>query len=367
MGAAISPAQLFAIAGFALLFAWREVRSRFHGFLLMLGWYAGALSVVPGIWGTFFHSSLQGWLVTSGLSLLLAGTYTAVPRKMPRAGAVVGILLSAVPPLGFVGMASPLLIAGAIFPGTGWWGLLGVIGVFSLCPIDARWTKPVLAVAMVAGLVAMLVPSRNPPVLAWADNTYLGFYPTDLGKSFARQDQLKAQVSDAIRAGAKLIVLPEGADATWDAGQAFYWNDVADLARRHHAQVLIGAYSMTRNPLRAFDGLIDLTHGTQWPTTIAEPVSMWRPWAKDYNFALRRPHGLMQTPFGAAAYSICYEDALVWPLAWQETLGKPKLLISAANQWFASQSLSRPQTRSIQLQARLWGLPLLRAVNWKQS
>ncbi|HEU0276624.1 MAG TPA: hypothetical protein VFQ95_02200, partial [Rhodanobacteraceae bacterium] len=72
---------------------------------------------------------------------------------------------------------------------------------------------------------------------------------------------------------------------------------------------------------------------------------------------------LIPTPFGPAAHLICYEELLPWPLEEQELAGRPKLLVSAADQWFATGWLGRAQARSVELQARMWGLPLLRAVN----
>lgn len=365
MGSSLEPAQFIAVSAVLLMFAWRMVTSRKQAFALMVGWYAGATLVVPAMWVQFFQSRAQGWLAMLLLSVVLAAPYVLSPRGRPRLGVIPGIVLSAVPPLGLVGLASPLLLAGAWLPGSGWWGMAVVLAVFALCAYEAKWAKLITVLVLFGGGLAASIPPKEPPARAWAATTYLGYYPSNLVKSFARQDQLKAEVLTALHQGAKLVVLPEGADPGWDNGQAFYWQSVAQAAKRHHAQVLLGVYSTLPNPLRAVDGLVDLGTGTIWHATITQPISMWRPWAKDYDFGPRAPQGLIPTPFGPAAYSICYEDILMWPLAWQELQGHPKLLISAANQWFANATLARPQTRSIQMQARLWGLPLLRAVNWK--
>ncbi|WP_211815552.1 hypothetical protein, partial [Klebsiella pneumoniae] len=106
-------------------------------------------------------------------------------------------------------MASPLLAAGALFPG---WGLAGVALIAALLAI-ASWSSTARTSgnkAVTAALIAALLwgalqaaTYRLPaaPDLAWAMTTYLGDYPEALQQRFARQDDLKAQVRRAIDEG----------------------------------------------------------------------------------------------------------------------------------------------------------------------
>jgi SRSO17 transposase len=57
---------------------------------------------------------------------------------------------------------------------------------------------------------------------------------------------------------------------------------------------------------------------------------------------------------------------LIFPLAAKMLVAnQPGFVISAANQWFVDNALGaqRAQDRSLEVNIRLWGVPVLRAVN----
>lgn len=357
---------VFAATLFAI--ALRLVASRKEGVLVLCAWYAGSLASLPFIWSGFF-GNVWGWAAYAGLAAILSLPAFLAPRRWPVVGVLVAIALAAVPPLGFFGLGNPLLLAGALFPGAGWFGIALFFVVLALSMVrDGRLGK--LAVlgqvaALAWAMVHIAAPAPQPPEMAWAATTHFGELPeTDLNATYDAQDKAKTMTTDALNAGAKLVVLPEGTDKLWGAGQVFYWKDVAALAREKHAQVLIGAYS---DPLAGggrTDGLVDLTTDTLHPARIAVPFGMWAPWRKHGSFPLQLgATGTIATEYGQAAYLVCYEELLPWPLMLQMTGPRPALLLSAANQWFGDGWLLRPQERSLTLQARLWGLPVLRAVN----
>jgi len=183
-------------------------------------------------------------------------------------------------------------------------------------------------------------------------------------EGFKRQDGSKATVKQALEQGAKLVLMPETTNPLWDDGQAFYWQDVTGIAAHASAQVLLGVYTNSLSSPEQVDGLVDLASGKIYPASIAMPIAMWRPWSTNsFPLHMRSAGTLIPTAAGPAAHLVCYEELLMWPLATQELHGHPALLLSAANQWFAGGWIARPQSRSVALQARLWGLPLLRAVN----
>ena len=367
-------AQGFLIGAMLLALAWRGVERPRQAFGVMLGWYLGACAALPGIWMHFFGGqSWAGVAVWLLLAALLSATY-ALSLLAPhgaRFGIVIGIILTALPPLGWIGLASPIFIAGAMFPGLGLLGIALLFTFFLLSGLRNR-VGDTLAIGMVMwGALHAALPSPKAPADSWGMLTFDGAYPpkATFRDIFPRQDQIKAQVLDALRAGAKLIVIPEGSDPAWDDGQAFYWKDVAGAARRHNAQVLLGVYTAGFPPDRSQDGLVDLASGALYPASIPMPIGMWKPWSRDRwerNFppAFSRVE-ILPTRYGPAAYSICYENLIPWPLVRAMLSSQhPRLLIAADNQWFAAGSLSRPQMRSLQMQAAIWGIPLIRAINW---
>lgn len=359
----------FVLAALVLALLWRGVNRRWQGPVLMAGWYAGSTAAIPFIWREFFGApAWPGWVVWLALCLVLAAPYALAPRRWPRLGLLIGSVLTVVPPLGLIGMASPLLAAGNLFPGWGWMALgLGLL-FFFLSGLLKK-SADVLALLMaVWGIAHVGQPAPAVPDGAWGMVRFDGPYPTDLIQGFARQDALKAEVRQALRDGARLIVLPEGANPQWDAGAIAYWQDIATLARQKNAQVLIGVYTDGLVKNDKIDGLYDLTTGRTYPAAVTMPIAMWKPWVgrQDVfkeNFPLRLNHAnVLPTPYGRAAYSICYENTLLWPTlvaAWHQ----PSLLIGAANQWFAVNWLGVAQHRSLRMQARLFGWPLIAAVN----
>ncbi len=222
---------------------------------------------------------------------------------------------------------------------------------------------------MLWGIAHAGLPLPAPPAAAWGMQSYEGAGSPNatIEQQFARQDRFKDMVRQSILQGAKLIVVPEGTDPLWDDGQAFYWKDIADLAKAHHAQVLLGVYTRGFPPSQSQNGLVDLTTGKLYPAGIPMPIGMWAPWdhnPQHVNFPLKWHQAqILPTRYGPAIYSICYENLLLWPTILASS-HHPALLISAANQWFARGDLSVPQMRSLRMQAALFGLPLISAINW---
>lgn len=367
-GAQGNVAQGFLVGASLLALGWRTVRRSRDGFALMLGWYLGACLAIPGIWAHFFGGQVGGILTWAGLSLLLAAAYL-LPGRWARFGWFTGLLLTLLPPLGLVGMASPLLAAGAFFPGSGVWGIALLLLFFLLSGLRHRFADVAAILMMFWGVAHVGQPLPQAPPAAWGMQSYEGAMrdADSIPELFARQDRFKALTRQAIEQGAKLIVLPEGSDPAWDDGQAFYWRDIADLAKKHDAQVLLGVYTRGFPPSKSQDGLVDLTTGKIYPAGIPMPIGMFKPWDRNpqhINFPLDLWRAqIIPTTYGPAAYSICYENLLLWPTL-LAALHHPKMLIASANQWFAKGDLSEPQMRSLQMQAALFGLPLLKAVNW---
>lgn len=354
----------FIVAGALLALALRLVKTRTEGFVALAFWYAGSLSALPAIWSRFFANGM-GWGATATLAVILALPAFLAPRRMPVAGAVLAIAFAAVPPLGLVGMGSPIMVAGGFFPGLGFVGLALTLAFFGLSAFRARWAVSLQLAACLFAAMFLFWQPKQPPDDAWAATSHVGAAPEDsFIRAYARIDTVKAQVAEGVRDGAKLIVAPEGTDNLWsDAESNIYWQDVRDAARAAKASVLVGIYSAPLNSPERVDGLADIANGAIYPARVTIPIAMWRPWDR-VQFPLHLgASALIPTVHGNAAYLMCYEELLAWPLMFQ-AVHHPKLLLSAANQWFAEGWLLRPQERSVMIQARLWGLPLLRAVNY---
>lgn len=102
-------------------------------------YYAGATwLVIPGA-KTFVGQNpglLGGIAIWFGGAVLLAAPYALLWTANRRAVALrsnAAVLLSVLPPLGIIGIASPLTAAGFLFPGAGWLGVFGaLVGIAAL-------------------------------------------------------------------------------------------------------------------------------------------------------------------------------------------------------------------------------------------
>src|SRR6267143_4734757 len=117
-----------------------HTKSRKHAYVSMFSYYAGASwPLIPGARAFFGVQGTPsiGLFLCLGAAVLLALPWGLLfTRGRGRAAFCVPlcILLTAMPPLGIIGWASPLLSAGVLFPGSKWFGLAFIIGFLSLFP-----------------------------------------------------------------------------------------------------------------------------------------------------------------------------------------------------------------------------------------
>src|SRR5260370_14712516 len=123
-----------------------HTKSRVHAYASMLCYYgAASWPLIPGAHAFF---GVQGTPLIGLLLCLAAASLLALPwglfftRGRERASFSVAlcIILTATPPLGIIGWASPLLSAGVLFPGSKWFGLAFIIiflGAFRFKPAQS--------------------------------------------------------------------------------------------------------------------------------------------------------------------------------------------------------------------------------------
>ena len=114
-----------------------HAKSRTHAYASMFCYYAAASwPLIPGARAFF---GLQGTPLIGSFLCLAAAALLALPwgllftRGQGSAAMFVPlcILFTAIPPLGIIGWASPLLSAGVLFPGSKWFGLALIIAFLS--------------------------------------------------------------------------------------------------------------------------------------------------------------------------------------------------------------------------------------------
>src|ERR1700682_6834551 len=129
--AAISCNEHIAVIPFSLVapLLVYHTKSRKHAYASMFSYYAAASwPLIPGA-RAFFGvqgTPIIGLFLCLGAAVLLAlpwGLLFTHGRGRAAFCVPLCILLTAIPPLGIIGWASPLLSAGVLFPGSKWFGL----------------------------------------------------------------------------------------------------------------------------------------------------------------------------------------------------------------------------------------------------
>jgi hypothetical protein len=362
----------FALLAPLLLY---HTQSRSHSYATLLSYYVGASwPLIPGA-NTFFGArgtTIEGILICFGASVLLGipGALLFTRDRALRPFAIAGIfLLTALPPLGIIGWASPFLAAGVLFPGTTWFGLLGTL---ALVPLLGRFPLRTAALAAIPALLATSL--YNPPPLpeGWqAINTQLGGAgqaDPDFRAEFEAHEQMQETISQS---NARVLLFPEHVVTQWtEATDAFWRQSLQNLAERH-ATLLIGVgLPRIRGPhfadnSRYYNALLAKNQDNQavYYQRIPVPLAMWKPLTGDGVPLNLFGRGTMLVQNKRAAVLICYEQLLVWPFL-SSAFEHPTVLITAANDyWVQRTPIPKIQDASAASWARLFGLPLLSAVN----
>jgi apolipoprotein N-acyltransferase len=364
-------------------------------------YFGAANAELPPIIGKLYDTppsplvQLGAPLLLSALQALPFALYRADRSPGERALRMAGSLaLLTLPGFGFIAWRNPLLVAGLAFPQLGLLGLAGALGLFAGMAGGGirrprlwkdRGIAAVSAVSLLAALlaVAALTHDYAHPVQRgmpgwWGMDTFiepqskrdpLVITPDVPG------DKISALAADALRLGAKVVVFPESVLAPLTPADQIALLDVANRARKAGAVLLVGETIQTsgagealawRNTVRAF-GAMD---GTIDQSRVPMPLGNWRlrggapahPFTSDI-VEIKTRDGAV-----AAAFSLCYEDTILWPHLGLLT-GRAQVMVSMANAWSTLETRGdATQQLSARLLARLAGVPLVQARNvWKPA
>jgi len=353
-----------------------HAQSRRHSYAILFFYYLGARwPLIPGA-STFFGT--RGNILEGVWTCLGAATLLAIPaallftknRTPLRPVAITAMfLLTALPPLGIIGWASPFLSAGVLFPGGAWFGVIGTLALF---PLIARFPLPTAAMTVAVALISNGLYKPPPLPAGWqAINTQFGGVgqgdPNYLSEFYSSEE-----IQQTIRqSNARVLLFPEHVVTQWnEATEAFWHKSLENLAERH-AILLIGAgLPRSGGPRftgvnRYYNALIARGQETQsiYYQRIPVPLAMWKPFAYDGVPVNLFGPGTIQVQNERAAVLICYEQLLVWPFL-SSAFEHPTILITAANDYWAKRTpIPMIQNASATSWARLFRLPMMSAVN----
>lgn len=378
-----SPWCLLAIL--AIPFIWGRAGSRCEAALFYAGYVLAGTHDLPSILTTFFPTlprpvALVLWIAAG--SLLVLPWVALWTRGMSSWQAAwrcaLAIALVSLPPLGVIGWLAPIALAGQLLPGWGlagaaltWLALATTAGVARSSTGRAGLRLPALLVGLGMLTTAVNATYVTPHTPAgWRSlDTQLWRYPPaeDLVGRLAWHQVLTDAVNEELADRTlRVLVLPEEILGQHDPVVAAAWSSIGAQARARGVTVLAGV-DLPRPGGGYLDALWELSAGSRVVAAarVPMPLGQWRPWRLDsspMNLSLGHSEVVGARPVGV---SFCFEDFLFWVQALTMLGQRPEVLLSVANNWFdAGADAQRIQERHIEMWARLWGLPLVRATNW---
>jgi hypothetical protein len=343
----------------------------------MFCYYAAASwPLIPGA-RAFFGlrgTPLIGLFLCLGAAVLLAlpwGLFFTRGRVRAALFVPLCVLLTAMPPLGIIGWASPLLSAGVLFPGSKWFGLgliLAFLGLFRFKPAQS-----VVCLTLCALVFHFQYAQPQIPAGWEAVNTNYGGSgqgDTDFTTEYNTHQSMQTSI---LESHAAVLLFPEHLVTHWNESAEAFWGDTLTSVAAQHRTVLIGAGISqpgdSKDPLDQNRYLNVLLARGEDNTALYEeripiPIAMWKPLADDGVPLKLLARGTIHVHNQNAAVLICYEQILVWPFL-SSALEHPTILLTTANDYWAKNTrIPAIQQSGTTSWARLFHLPMLSATNF---
>jgi apolipoprotein N-acyltransferase len=354
-----------------------HTKSRKHAYASMFSYYAAASwPLIPGAHAFF---GVQGTPFIGLFLCLAAAALLALPwgllftcgRGKAAFSVPLCILLTAVPPLGIIGWASPLLSAGVLFPSSKWFGLALIIiflSVFRFKPAQS-----VVSLVLCALMFQFQYTRPDLPAGWEAVNTNYGGVGQGDPDFTTEYNTHQSMQTTIIESHAAVLLFPEHLIAHWNESTDVFWGNTLAAVAAEHRTVLIGAGinlpATQRNPFAQNHYLnVLLARGEEntarYQERIPVPIAMWNALGDDGVPMKLFGRGTIRIRAQKAAVLICYEQVLVWPIL-SSALEHPTILLTTSNDYWAKNTrIPAIQQSSVASWARLFHIPVLSATNF---
>jgi hypothetical protein len=161
--------------------------------------------------------------------------------------APLALAMTVVPPLGIIGLASPLCGAGFLFPGTSWVGLLmtaclpGIILSTAALSFRRRCVVVCFVIGFAIGIAAegqLFPPGPVEAPIGWtAVNTSFGDVSQPF-RDFAASEFIQQKSADL---AARVLIFPEAVVPRWSDATKLFWQKSLDRARARGQILALGA------------------------------------------------------------------------------------------------------------------------------
>ena len=359
---------------------WTLVTNRVSAFLVVLAYHLSiSRGLVPGaaVFLSETHTLADAcalWLLMSvGISIPFLIFWCHDKDKKSLYLIFAFLFAYFLPPMALIGVVNPMIMAGCLFPGWGWYGLLAMVLIYYLCVINRKtaWTFIAIIILLtVIGVGELKTPEK--PAGFFAVNTSFGRLGSGSFNFLDDYERVQMVFNDLREMKINslpedYIVLPETIAGRLNPLGLELWRNESRQILRAGQKIMFGGEIPTDNGSK-YDNVMILLNGEDMIITaqrIPVPYSMYYgPLAETGANLYLWQDGILELPDDRkAAVIICYEAFLSLPYV-LSFMQSPDLILWTGNQWWCKNtSLPLIQERSVALWAQLFDIPALLVKN----
>ena len=344
-------------------FVYIHSRRRFDTLSAVFYYAASTWPIIPGAQNFFQTGHHLGkpiaiWIAITALSSLPWILF--YHRRFLPLSAIAALLALALPPMGLVTVAHPLIATGLWFPGTRWFGLaLPLILIAAHRRLETPLVFAVLILASLAVHARFARPIADPHIVAV--DTKVG---NGSGSGAQAAEHTLQQI--ALAHPNALLIFPESVIPDWSAAHDAHWASTFAQLSAQRTGILIGTTIPIPNTQANRNVLLSrgFTEHLSYVQRVPIPLGMWQLGESHRGFplSLRFPAAI-RVWNRRAGVLLCYEQMTFWPAV--ETMARgPEMLIAPSNlYWARDTSIPAIQHLAAQDWADLWAIQLYEARN----
>ena len=349
----------------ALLYPFVYIHSRRRlDTLSAVFYYASSTwTIIPGAQSFFQTGHHLGKPIAIWIAITALGSLPWIlfyHRRFLPLSAIAALLALALPPMGLVTVAHPLIATGLWYPGTRWFGLaLPLILIAAHRRLETPLVFAVLILASLAVHARFARPIADPHVVAV--DTKIG---NGSGSGAQAAEHRLQQI--ALAHPNALLIFPESVIPDWSAAHDARWASTFAQLSAQRTGILIGTTIPIPNTQANRNVLLSrgFTEHLSYVQRVPIPLGMWQLGDSRHSFplSLRFP-ATIRVWNRRAGVLLCYEQMTFWPAV--ETMARsPEMLIAPSNlYWARDTSIPAIQHLAAQDWADLWMIPLYEARN----
>jgi hypothetical protein len=319
--------------------------------------------IIPGAQSFFQTGHHLGKPIAIWIAITALGSLPWIlfyHRRFLPLSAIAALLALALPPMGLVTVAHPLIATGLWYPGTRWFGLaLPLILIAAHRRLETPLVFAVLILASLAVHARFARPIADPHIVAV--DTKIG---NGSGSGAQAAEHRLQQI--ALAHPNALLIFPESVIPDWSAAHDARWASTFAQLNTQHTGILIGTTIPIPNTQANRNVLLSrgFTEHLSYVQRVPIPLGMWQLGDSRHSFplSLRFP-ATIRVWNRRAGVLLCYEQMTFWPAV--ETMARsPEMLIAPSNlYWARDTSIPAIQHLAAQDWADLWMIPLYEARN----